>query len=440
MTSKKDDTQKLEWMYKGNSDLLNREEYLLGRPIDRNFEQLDSEEKAEQKEKVFGIQVPKNHVEYECIPFSIREYKNLQNNEQVDIQRKLMEDPLMAIKQKEMETRRKILENPVKLKEIHKILKTERQVLLSRTKNRKSKKKKKSKKKQKYLSSSSSSSSESDLNSDNEKDLDKLLEKKYKKIKNSLDQAIKKDTQLDDLIKKLNKKEKTKSKRNIDDVISVDKSLTHLKKDRVRRYSNTSVSSSDKNFKCKERDYKRNNLHNDPLNTKKIRNNPSGSPNTKQFYRKIKNFSRSRSNSSERMLFKLGRNADKKFIGKNYGTKRIETHRSKNTTYVDRSPKYKINDKKEFKRSAEEKQKRLEEMMADAAKRDEERASKVRKYRKDCEEEELAQKNRQYDEQFAKNQFKKALSSNNSVESRIKSKINNIQRSSFSMNSNFAKK
>jgi len=131
MDSREEGKPKLEWMYKSSSDLLNREEYLLGRSIDKNFEQLESQEKLEQKEKLFGVQVPKNHVEYECLPFSIREYKNLENSEQVDLQRKLMEDPLMAIKQKEMETRRKILENPVKLKEIHKILKHEKNKLVS---------------------------------------------------------------------------------------------------------------------------------------------------------------------------------------------------------------------------------------------------------------------------------------------------------------------
>jgi len=79
-------------------------------------------------------------------------------------------------------------------------------------------------------------------------------------------------------------------------------------------------------------------------------------------------------------------------------------------------------------------------MMLNAVKRDEERTNKVNRYRKDCEKEEAAQNNRKFDDQFAKNELKKALSTNNSVESRIKSKINNIQRSSNAMNSNFAKK
>lgn len=65
------DEKKLEWMYKGSTELLNREEYLLGRQIDKTFEKQDAVEKEQQ---MVGMTVPKNHVEHECIPFSIRSY------------------------------------------------------------------------------------------------------------------------------------------------------------------------------------------------------------------------------------------------------------------------------------------------------------------------------------------------------------------------------
>lgn len=102
---------KLEWMYKTGSDLINRDEYLTGRKVDKQFEEIEG----------------KNHVEHEVIPHSIsRRTNELFNTEQVDILTKQMEDPLMAIKQKEMEARRKLLENPVKLKELHRLLKQEK--------------------------------------------------------------------------------------------------------------------------------------------------------------------------------------------------------------------------------------------------------------------------------------------------------------------------
>lgn len=55
---KKDD-KKLDWMYKGPNHLVNREEYLLGRPIDKSFEQMVQVEKGTELS-----QVPRNHVEH----------------------------------------------------------------------------------------------------------------------------------------------------------------------------------------------------------------------------------------------------------------------------------------------------------------------------------------------------------------------------------------
>lgn len=68
-----DDSKRLEWMYKGGESSLNREEYLMGRSVDKHFEDQDKVEK--QKDALVGVTVPKNHVEHECIPFSIRAFK-----------------------------------------------------------------------------------------------------------------------------------------------------------------------------------------------------------------------------------------------------------------------------------------------------------------------------------------------------------------------------
>lgn len=55
---KKDD-KKLDWMYKGPNQMVSREEYLLGRPVDKAFEQLQQTEKDTELNRM-----PKNHVEY----------------------------------------------------------------------------------------------------------------------------------------------------------------------------------------------------------------------------------------------------------------------------------------------------------------------------------------------------------------------------------------
>lgn len=62
----KKDEKKLDWMYKGPNQMVNREEYLLGRPVDKAFEQMKQAEKEAEL-----IKVPKNHVEYGKVILSI---------------------------------------------------------------------------------------------------------------------------------------------------------------------------------------------------------------------------------------------------------------------------------------------------------------------------------------------------------------------------------
>jgi len=140
-----------DWMYNPNGDV-NKEEYLLGKAVGKNF---DSE----------GTMGKINDVEYDCTPGSIFASRA---NHQVDLQRKLMEDPLVSIKKREMEDRRKILDNPVKMK----ALKEHIDELKQKTKSKKDKKKKKKKKKSKG----------SDDDSDD--DLDLKLLKKIQKMEN----------------------------------------------------------------------------------------------------------------------------------------------------------------------------------------------------------------------------------------------------------------
>lgn len=80
----------------------------------------------------------------------------------------------MAIKQREMETRKKLLENPVKLKEIHRLLRNDTD--LDGKSKRGGKDKKTLKKKKKDKKSKKSSKNEAN-------DLDDILAKKYRKIR-----------------------------------------------------------------------------------------------------------------------------------------------------------------------------------------------------------------------------------------------------------------
>ena len=51
----------------------------------------------------------------DCTPESIFSSRA---EHQVDLQRKLQEDPLITLKKKELDTRKKILDNPIKMKQI----------------------------------------------------------------------------------------------------------------------------------------------------------------------------------------------------------------------------------------------------------------------------------------------------------------------------------
>lgn len=61
---KKDD-KKLDWMYKGPNQSINREEYLLGRPIDKSFEPV-----AQTEKDVELHQAPRNHVEHGILHYT----------------------------------------------------------------------------------------------------------------------------------------------------------------------------------------------------------------------------------------------------------------------------------------------------------------------------------------------------------------------------------
>ena len=93
----------MEWLYDSNSGKPTNDDYLMGKAVDKNFERMGTEGQI-------------NAVEYDCCPESIF---SSQVEHQVDLQRKLQEDPLVSLKMKEVDTRKKILDNPLKMREIN---------------------------------------------------------------------------------------------------------------------------------------------------------------------------------------------------------------------------------------------------------------------------------------------------------------------------------
>lgn len=121
--------------------------------------------------------------------------------------------------------------------------------------------------------------------------------------------------------------------------------------------------------------------------------------------------------------------------------KKIELHKN-NDRYKKESREQKSthtstsSSKPKVKLSGTERERKRNEMMANAAWRDKEREKNVRKYR---EEDTLELKQQDFNPDFLHNQLAKAASMS-SVEGRIKSNVNNIQRSSTHMDKNFSRR
>ncbi|TGZ49516.1 Uncharacterized protein DBV15_06331 [Temnothorax longispinosus] len=433
---KKDD-KKLDWMYKGPNQMVNREEYLLGRPVDKAFEQMQRAEKDTEMNRM-----PKNHVEYECIPPSLRFFSG---NEQVDLARKIQEDPLYTIKQKEMETRNQLLKNPVKLKQLKELLEQQSS-------------KNKSRKKKKKLKHKDSSEDEAKLDillatkfkqlKDNisEKDLLKSMKKiKRKQIKKSrkhYDSDSKTDSSSDDtFVKKERRKRRKKRKRSTsdsDDSTNSSKSITKHekednKKEHDRKYSRNDTKIDDS--KKQDRKRKLSEDRNPKYERSKKRREEYDTSSKRQRYDSNRPDC-SRNKYNDRKRYSVEKQNDKLISN----SKRISAVKSvSNTDYI----KFKDRNEEKYRSKArsslteEEKEQRRKEMMANAAWRDKEREKNVKTYREQEKKED--QNNASYNKDFIRKQLIVATEVG-TIASRIKANINNIQRSRRAMDTNFAKR
>ncbi|CAN8001971.1 unnamed protein product [Ixodes hexagonus] len=129
--------ERLDWMYQGVAGLVDRDQYLLGRKVDKNFEMLKKEEEGVKEE---------NPDQQPGALFTVAT-----TSATVDLENKIREDPLFAIKKQEMKTKKTLLSNPVKMKHLRD--------MIERSLEKKKKKKKKKRKKERRSSSSSPDSS-----------------------------------------------------------------------------------------------------------------------------------------------------------------------------------------------------------------------------------------------------------------------------------------
>lgn len=124
----------MNWMYKGLSGHVDREEYLTGRKIDKTFELIEKEEnpnKVKDDEENSVI----NRLAHKTFLDTLASASAMHNDQQA----KAHEDPLEAIKLVKQEQARKLLQNPLKLKQYEKL------IMKSLEKDKSKKKKKKHK-------------------------------------------------------------------------------------------------------------------------------------------------------------------------------------------------------------------------------------------------------------------------------------------------------
>ncbi|KAI4903156.1 hypothetical protein NFI96_020454 [Prochilodus magdalenae] len=144
--------ERLDWMYQGPAGQISREEYLLGRPIDKQITQQYEEPESGPS------------TETGLLPGSI--FNPSTATSSLDMAAKIREDPLFEIRKREEDKKRSVLTNPVKMKEIQKMLRQnlekEKEKKKKRKKDKKEKREEKERKKEKKHKRRSSSSDEED--------------------------------------------------------------------------------------------------------------------------------------------------------------------------------------------------------------------------------------------------------------------------------------
>ncbi|KAI5608873.1 pre-mRNA-splicing factor CWC25-like [Silurus asotus] len=142
--------ERLDWMYQGPGGQISREEYLLGRPVDKEITQQYEEPESGPS------------AETGLLPGSI--FNSATSISSLDMAYKIREDPLFEIRKREEEKKRSVLTNPVKMKEIRKMLREnlEKEKKKKRKKDKKEKRDDKEKRKEKKHKRRSSSSDEED--------------------------------------------------------------------------------------------------------------------------------------------------------------------------------------------------------------------------------------------------------------------------------------
>ncbi|XP_011057898.1 PREDICTED: pre-mRNA-splicing factor CWC25 homolog [Acromyrmex echinatior] len=376
---KKDD-MKLDWMYKGPNQMVDREEYLLGRPVDKAFEQMQQAEKDSEMNRM-----PKNHVEYGKLDTLEQPSKTKSDKKKKKSLHKLMQsdssedeaklDVLLATKYKQL----KDINEKYLLKSMKKI---------KRNKTKKSKK-----------------HHDSDSEIDNSNDDTSIKRRRHKQRKQKKSKSDS-DDNTDSNSKNITKRETEYDRKYSRNDTRLDDTKNQ---DRKRKLSEDRNSKYERSQKHGEEDNKR------PRYDSKQRDDSRNKYNDKRRY----------SMEKERTIFNSGRTSAIRSIPNTdhikFKDRQEEKYRSKTRPSL----------------TEEEKEQRRKEMMANAVWRDKEREKNVKMYREQEKKEE--QNITLNNKDFIRKQLVIATEMG-TVASRIKANLNNIQRSGRAMDTNFAKR
>ncbi|XP_021967845.1 pre-mRNA-splicing factor CWC25 homolog isoform X1 [Folsomia candida] len=388
----------LDWMYDGPSALVNREDYLLGRKVDKSFQMLEAAEK--------GNSAWLSEAEKDLTPQSI--LKPSGTGGAVDVVRKIKDDPLYQIQKKEQEYRKQILQNPVLLKKIqqqHGIVSEESST------SKKSKKVKKSKTKKHKTKDKNSSDNDTSSSSDEE-----------------INQLLKSLTNSKDITKLLGSQSSTATKGHHKD------KPTNEKGQRQRRHDSDSDDEDDRRRQTRTRStdtsYRR----------RRRSRSHSRSPQHHCDHRLDKRDCDRSQRDYRREVVDERYPRTSTSRDNRYGSIRREVNLTSNRPHS--STKKKMDE--------DEMERRRQEMMGNAKERDEERQRIVEKHREEIlKEQELLEKNRKTNKHATFIRFYNCFlyskqladaASTGSVEQRVRSNAYNIQRSKFSMDTNFARR
>ncbi|XP_037779861.1 pre-mRNA-splicing factor CWC25 homolog [Penaeus monodon] len=447
---------KLDWMYKGPGGHVSREEYLLGRKIDTAFDQMVKMEKEEGREDTSSVNEapqsskPAYTIEHEINPESV---VRRDGNMQVDMKRKLMEDPLLLIRQNEEATRRQITDNPVKMKQL--------QQLISAIKTKK-------KKRHTSSSSSSESSSSSSDSSDSEdekrkkekrkKRKDKRKKKKKSKKKKAASESESSDSSDEEKKRKQKKKEK-KAKKNSEKKKSKKKEESESEQDMSNKhnsYSNRGTETlmqkgygrSTEKERSPGRGARKSIKHRDTgrgdsyveMRTERNRELDRDREEMRRGSRdrrreRSNEFASDRRGRSRDRSRERGRREERFRKSRGHSKSRSRSRDRDQESSREGAPNGHHRHGGKPKLTAKEMEKKRQEMMDAARKRDQDRKDNIQRYEEERKREEKMEENA---EKFLRSHVLSASTS--SIQDRVKSRIGSLQKGGGHMDSNFLRK